>query len=80
MDAKASNYPLTEKIRSTKARNVRDFLEWLEGQNLHLARSVGEEYHPLPSNPTHLIARFMGIDPAELEEEKRRMTQALARV
>lgn len=79
MDAKTSSYPLTAMIRSPRGRAVGEFLEWLETQNLHLARSVGESYQPLPSNPSHLIARFLGIDPQDLAAEKEIMARDSAR-
>lgn len=79
MDAKTSSYPLTAMIRSPRGRAVGEFLEWLETQNLHLARSVGEGYQPLPSNPSHLIARFLGVDLAALAAEKELMARDSAK-
>ena len=76
----ASEFPLIAQMRSARGKAAMEFLEYLENNNVHLARSVGDDYRPFNPNYTIFVARFLGIDPDALAAEKARMSGGMAKV
>lgn len=79
-------YPLHDKLVQHKAHveAVSEFLDFLEAQNLHIAKYSGEagyeQLYTYPMSKGNLIGMFLGIDPIALEAEKRQMLEALKKL
>ena len=58
-----------------KSQAIGEFLEWLNEQDLHLARydHRGVKLEPVPWEIQNRLADFFGIDLNVLEDEKRTM-------
>lgn len=67
-------YPEHCQLQAHEKENyaISDFLEWLEADDIVLARS-DETCLPITERPEQLLARYFDIDLKELETEKRDM-------
>ena len=59
-------------------RVIHEFIEWLSEQKLEVAAwsPLGTQMHPVTEMPDRMIDRFLGIDPAALENERRELLEA----
>lgn len=80
-------YPIAAKLRQNDAerRTLVNFMEWLteeRDQPYELAYfEPGHKYLTPANTKSHdLIFEFMGIDPKELEEERRQMLEEMQNV
>lgn len=66
-----SNFPEHDKLKahSATSRVIGDFLEWMAENNLHLARSIGDEMRPYPMGASYITKKFLGIDLDKYEAE-----------
>lgn len=71
------DYPEHERLSKVrdKSQAIGEFLEWLNEQDLHLARydHRGVKLEPVPWEIQNRLADFFGIDLNVLEDEKRTM-------
>ena len=77
-------YPESDKLVKIQkfSQKIGEFMEWLEGQGIHLAKYDESGHHlwPEPLNIQNRLADFFDIDLEKLEAEKRHMLDELRRL
>jgi len=73
-----TEYPEHEKLHKVKRESqaIGEFIEWLNGQGVHLCRIPPEfdhTYYPIHRSIEELLAEHFGINLDEIEREKRHM-------
>ena len=74
-----SDYPEHDKLHAVveQTQAIGEFVEWLEGKGIFLARYVeGSNYPRSVHGFRDLLAEWAGIDQNKLEAEKRQMLTA----
>jgi len=68
-------YPEHDKLRgvSGKSQAIGEFVDWLGGKGIILAKRQGEDLIPAGTRIQALLAEFFEIDEDEIEAEKRVM-------
>lgn len=83
-DDKPSAYPEHEKLAAVKDQSqaIGEFLDWLNGDGVHLARwdEEWDRYFPVHESINALLARRFGIDLDRIEAEKRAMLDEIRAV
>ena len=61
------------KLTMVQRHFIIEFLEWLDGQKLEVAawRPDGRVMFPIIEDRSRLLDRFLGVDAAQLERERR---------
>ena len=75
-----SDYPEHDKLREVaeQTQAIGEFIEWLEGKGIFLARYVdGSNFPRHVHGFRDLLAEWAGIDENKLEAEKRQMLASL---
>jgi hypothetical protein len=75
-----SDYPEHDKLTAVaeQTQAIGEFIEWLEGKGIFLARNVEESNYPRYVHGFRaLLAEWAGIDEDKLEAEKRQMLTSL---
>jgi hypothetical protein len=75
-----SDYPEHDKLREVaeQTQAIGEFIEWLEGKGIFLARYVeGSNFPRHVHGFRALLAEWAGIDQDKLEAEKRQMLASL---
>jgi hypothetical protein len=72
------SYPEHEKetLLAPAALVISEFLDWLGGQGIELAKWDGEYLPPLNEPNPRIINRFLQIDEKRLEQERKEMLAA----
>lgn len=72
-----SKYPTCTALNEvgTEYRAIRQFLEWLQTEQIFLATYVKGRHYPvsLGKSDDELALKFLEIDPVALEEDRREM-------
>lgn len=75
-----SEYPESEKLSRLKEERgaVQEFLDWAEGEGMHLMRwgARGGQAYPVFGRDD-IIYRWLEIDPTKLETERRAMLASM---
>lgn len=77
--------PTLDKMKEVKSESqaIGEFLEWAQGQGLHLCEQVevnswgSQQYMPVSKSIETLLAEHFGIDLKKAEQEKRAILATL---
>jgi hypothetical protein len=74
-----ADYPEHEKMLKIRNQSqaIGEFLEWLENEGIVLAEWEGDKLWPSRESISHFLASYFGINPLQLELEKRRMLETI---